>query len=316
MTDDVTTERPSGPSDRELEDAVPEDTGAHQLRVGIFVLVGALSFMVLLFLLTDPATFRGRYVVTTEVPDAGGLRRGDPVQMRGVNVGRVRGFTLEGEEVTIGLEIEGEWEIPQDSHTRLTPTGLLGGRVVQVVPGNSSRMLGDGDHISGESGAGAMGAAEGLTRQAEVVMERVETLLSDPTIEGVHTSVREMESLLRTLSELTRTQGREVARLTESLNRSARGLEQATAGGEDVARAAARADSALVQINAASERLNEGSEALRTVLGRIERGEGTLGQLTTDDALYRNLNEAAEAVTRLADDIRANPRRYVNISVF
>lgn len=316
MSEETRMERPSGPSDSELEQAVPKDHGAHQLRVGAFVLLGALSFIVLLFLLTDPATFRGRYVVTTEVDNAGGLRRGDPVQMRGVNIGRVRGFTLEGQDVTIVLEIDGEWEIPQDSHTRLTPTGLLGGRVVEVVPGEAGRVLGNGEHIPGETRAGTLGTAEGLTDQAEVVMQRVESLLSEPTIEGVHASVREMESLLRTLSELTRTQSREVARLTESLNRSAQGLETAAGGGEDVARAAARADSALLELNVASGRLNRASESLQTVLTRVEQGEGTLGQLATDDALYDNLNEAALAVTRLADDIRANPRRYVNITVF
>ena len=316
MSEETGMERASGPSDRELERAVPEDTGAHHLRVGIFVLLGALSFLTLLFLLTDPALFRGRYVVTTEVASAGGLRPGDPVQMRGVNIGRVRGFNLEGEGVTIGLEIEGEWEIPTDSRTRLTPTGLLGGRVVEVIPGDASAVLDDGDHIPGTSGGGLMGTAEGLSQQAEGVMERVERLLDQPTIEGVHTSVREMESLLRTLSELTRSQSREVARLTESLNRSARGLEEAAAGGDDVARAAARADSALAELNVASGRLSRASEALSTVLGRIEEGEGTLGQLSTDEALYENLNEAAVAVTRLADDIRANPGRYVNMSVF
>lgn len=316
MSEETKMERGSGPSDRELDEAVPEDTGAHHLRVGIFVLLGGLTFMILLFLLTDPALFRGRYVITTEVANAGGLRPGDPVQMRGVNVGRVRGFTLQGDDVTIGLEIDGEWDIPQDSHARLTPTGLLGGRVVEVVPGESARALDDGDHLPGRAQAGVVGAAEGLTAQAETVMQRVESLLSEPTIEGVHGSVREMESLLRSLSELTRTQSREVARLTESLNRSARGLEAAAAGGEDVARAAARADSALIRLNTASGRLSEASEALRTVLGRIERGEGTLGQLTTDDALYQNLNEAAQAVTRLADDIRTNPQRYVNLTVF
>lgn len=316
MSEEKRMERRSGPSDSELDLAAPKDHGAHQIRVGIFVLVGALSFIVLLFLLTDPGTFRNRYVVTTDVADAGGLRRGDPVRMRGVNIGRVRGFTLEGEDVTIALEIEGGWEIPRDSHTRLTPTGLLGGRVVEVVPGDAGQVLGSGDHIPGRTRTGTLGAAEGLSDRAEVVMERVESLLSEPTIEGVHASVREMESLLRALSELTRTQSQEVARLTESLNRSARGLEEAAGGGEDIARAAARADSALLQLNVTSGRLSRASESLQAVLTRVERGEGTLGQLATDDALYDNLNQAALAVTRLADDIRANPRRYVNVSVF
>ena len=39
------------------------------------------------------------------VPDAGGVRRGDPVQMRGVNIGRVVGFGMVPEGVEIRLEL-------------------------------------------------------------------------------------------------------------------------------------------------------------------------------------------------------------------
>ena len=42
--------------------------------------------------------------VLTAVTDAGGLRRGDPVQMRGVNIGRVVGFDMAPNGVEIRLE--------------------------------------------------------------------------------------------------------------------------------------------------------------------------------------------------------------------
>ena len=50
--------------------------------------------------------------------------------------------------------------------------------------------------------------------------------------------------------------------------------------------------------------------------GRIERGEGTLGKLTTDDSLYVNLNHAVANLNQLTTDIRANPRKYLSVSVF
>ena len=57
------------------------------MRIGVFVLIGLAASVYLLYLLTDPATFRGRYKVTTSVENVMGLRKGDPVQMRGVNIG-------------------------------------------------------------------------------------------------------------------------------------------------------------------------------------------------------------------------------------
>ena len=50
---------------------------------------------------TDAATFRGRYIITTFVPNAGGIRRGDPVQMRGVNIGRVTDFQMVPDGVAV-----------------------------------------------------------------------------------------------------------------------------------------------------------------------------------------------------------------------
>ena len=45
----------------------------HELTVGLFVILGGLAGLATLFLLTDPALFRGRYVVRTVVQDAAGV---------------------------------------------------------------------------------------------------------------------------------------------------------------------------------------------------------------------------------------------------
>jgi phospholipid/cholesterol/gamma-HCH transport system substrate-binding protein len=115
---------------------------------------------------------------------------------------------------------------------------------------------------------------------------------------------------------VTHEQRATLGRLTESLARSAEGIESAAAAGPDVASAISRADSAMAMLSAASENLDEISSSLRTVLARIEAGEGTLGRLSTDDALYQNLNEAAAAASALLKDLQENPNRYINISIF
>ncbi len=51
-------------------------------------------------------------------------------------------------------------------------------------------------------------------------------------------------------------------------------------------------------------------------MGRIDRGEGTLGKLTRDDKLYNNLNEAAVNFSKLTEDIRKQPKRYLKLSFF
>ena len=89
-------------SDEELAGAAPKKSGGKDMLIGIFVLSGLLAFVAILFLLTDPATMRGRYMLVTTVQDAGGVRRGDPVQMRGVIIGRINGF-LAGDKVLVSF---------------------------------------------------------------------------------------------------------------------------------------------------------------------------------------------------------------------
>ena len=97
-----------------------------EVWVGLFVIVGDRDDRHRSFVLTDAAMFRGRYIVTTTSPNAGGIRKGDPVQMRGVNIGRILGFPIAQRGVSIRLEIEGEYQIPADSHVELKSSGLLG----------------------------------------------------------------------------------------------------------------------------------------------------------------------------------------------
>ena len=80
------------PTDAELLAAVPRKATGRQARLGLFVIVGLLSFVTVLYWMTDPATFRGRYMLVTTMEDAGGVRGGDPVSMKGIIICRVHDF--------------------------------------------------------------------------------------------------------------------------------------------------------------------------------------------------------------------------------
>lgn len=304
------------PSDEEIREAVPPRAEGKELRIGAFVLVGVLSAFVALYLLTDPSTFRGRYTVTTTVEDAGGLRAGDPVQMRGVNIGRVQRFEMVDDAVRVSLEIEGEWRMPSDSRVRLVSLGLLGGRIVEVLPGTSRDPLEPRGHLPGEMVEGLSEAAGSLGGQAGTVLERIQELLGEPTVESLRASAVELRVLMGTLSELAAAQSEELGRLTSTLNRSASGLEEVTASGPQVARAIARADSTMALLNGTSAALNSAVSSLQAFLEGVERGQGTLGQLATNDSVYQNLNLALESVHLLATDLREHPERYLKLAIF
>lgn len=306
-------------SDEEILKSTPRGSGGKEAQVGVFVLLGLISFVVVLFWMTDPATLRGRYMLVTEVDNAGGVRAGDPVQMQGVNIGRVHDFEmLEDNQVVITMEIEGEWGIPIGSQTVMGEAGLFGGRSLEIIRGPGPGVYAEGDTLVGEgaSGSGLLSSVDELSGQAQTVLVSLNAMLNDSTVGAVQGSAQELRTLLSQLSAVTDEQRVALRELTTNLNAAAEGLESASAAGPDIASAAARADSAMVQLRATSESLDAATASLNTILGRMEQGEGTLGRLSTDESLYVNLNTAAESLTALLTDLQENPNKYINVSIF
>ena len=48
----------------------------------------------------------------------------------------------------------------------------------------------------------------------------------------------------------------------------------------------------------------------------MNKGEGTAGQLFTNDSLYINMNNSIASLDLLLKDVKANPKKYVHFSLF
>lgn len=303
----------------------PPVRGKHQeLWVGLFVILGTLTTVYLLLTLTDAAMFRGRYIVSSTVKDASGVRKGDPVQMLGVGIGRVQKFLIDQSgTVTLYLEIEGEYNsIPTDSRVELVSAGMLGGMVARVIPGAGHEMARNGSALTGELPPTMQQQVEEAANEAKKTFARVQTLLSDPMIKDSQSSVRELDQLLKRLSSIAIEQQKELKSLTTSMRAASENMEKATSR-EEIDRAMKRLDTLSASAERTANTVETSTKALDAVLGRIQRGEGTLGKLSTDDVLYTNLNKTLETVNatslemkNLLADLKANPKKYLKVSVF
>ena len=63
------------------------------------------------------------------------------------------------------------------------------------------------------------------------------------------------------------------------------------------------------------DRLTAMSGRLDKVMTGLEQGEGTAGQLLRDKQLYENMNGAVGDLRKLVQDIRADPKKYLNVKV-
>jgi len=318
------TEAPQGsgrrtPSDQEIATHLPLGTTGREARVGIFVILGLVSFLVVLYSLTSPAMFRGRTILYSVVDDAGGVRAGDPIQMRGINVGRVDNFEMGGDGlVTITLEIEAGYEVPLGSSTRLGAAGMFGGRTVELVPTLAATSHVGGDTIPGVGGSagGILGSMDELSGQTSSVLTQLESFLSDETIGSVQGGARELEATLTQLQGLIRDQGGAMGSLIETLQASAEGIDGALEAGPELASAISRADSVMATLNRTSATLDGTLTSVRSVLFKVDSGQGTVGRLVNDPALYKAYLDLSQQMTSFLQDFRDNPKKYINISLF
>lgn len=301
----------------------PPSRGRHrEIWVGLFVVAGLAATLVTLAVMTDAALFRGRYIVGTNVPNAGGIRKGDPVQMRGVNIGRIMGFTIAEEGVDMRLEIEGEFPIPKDSRVEVKASGLLGGMVAEVIPGTSTQVMGWGDRIPGASGVGLFDKMDTLAGEADKVARKVQGLLSEETVKDLQGGAAGARASLEQLQGILKEQRGELRALTASLRRSSEGLET-VATGPELDRTVKRVDELVQKLDGTIGTLDRSARSLDSILGRMDRGEGTLGKLSTDETLYdnaaeatANLNKATVELNKLLADFQAHPRKYINLKIF
>ena len=51
-------------------------------------------------------------------------------------------------------------------------------------------------------------------------------------------------------------------------------------------------------------------------MAKINSGSGSVGNLISDEKLYKELAQASQNLSLLLADLKENPKRYINVTVF
>jgi phospholipid/cholesterol/gamma-HCH transport system substrate-binding protein len=69
-------------------------------------------------------------------------------------------------------------------------------------------------------------------------------------------------------------------------------------------------------ISATIENAKESLKEVNLILYDIQHGDGTLTHLIKDSTMYYSVNIMLEEATRLIENIKTEPKRYVQFSIF
>jgi len=119
-----------------------------ELTVGLFVLAGILCLGYLSIKLARMEVLGGDgYEIYAIFSNTGGLKEGASVVIAGVEVGRVKGITIEDYEAKVAINLKEGLEIQEDAIASVKTKGLIGEKYVQITPGGSEEIIPPGGSI-------------------------------------------------------------------------------------------------------------------------------------------------------------------------
>lgn len=304
---------------------------SNETKVGILTIV-ALTILILGFnFLKGKDVLTKRKKIYAVFGDLGPLSKSNEVKINGYVIGSV--YELEAKDkmvsgVVATINLTEDVNIPKDSRAYIS-SPLVGSSFIIIEKGNSTEFLEPGDTLLTRVDAGILDDVKAqLTPTLSKVRGVLDTL--SVTLSGVNGVINSeaRTNLQQTLANLNRASSalnglldNQTGPLAATLN-NARDITTNLKNNNDsinriISNAKQFSDQlARVAIQPTIDSLNAMIADMKSSLSKLKTSEGSLGALLNDRTLYDKLNDLILSGEILIDDLRANPRRYVNLSIF
>lgn len=124
---------------------------AMETVVGIFVVIGIVCVGYMTIKLGKVQIFGGNeYPLSARFTSVAGLRVGSPVEIFGINVGRVDKLYLDQNRAmaVVRMEIRNGMKVYSDGSATIKTSGLIGDKYVRIDPGGAGDLLKPGSWIT------------------------------------------------------------------------------------------------------------------------------------------------------------------------
>ncbi len=320
---------------------------SNEVKVGILAIVAiALSYWGYKFIMGKNVLLKSN-IYKVYYPRVDRMQVGTNVYINGIEVGSVANLRLlpdDAQNVEVILDIEPGVRLPKDTRAVLVSTGFMGGKAIKLEydrPCSGDDCLDKGATLKGEYRdlLGSMvGTPEDMEEYIDPIQQSLEELLNSQLGYESETplgrSVQELEVVLSNLTTTTARLNGLLASSSDNINGTFENLEAITGNleknREKIDNILAGTEAFTTQLGAVDlkqtlEEVNATVAGLQATLAsadlamagvtqtvdRLNAGEGTLGKLLQDEALYRNLNDMTTRADSLFNDLQERPYRYV-----
>ena len=292
-----------------------------EFRVGLIALIaGVLLYYGFNYLKgTDVLTQTNRFYVVYD--HINGLASGSPVNIKGMQVGRVAwlNFDQSTGRIVVAMDLQGDITLGDSTIAELSSAGFLGGEVIILSEKINRDYFSPGDTLIAKVDPGLseiIDSAKPITDNIQVTVRRINEILLG--MEGFGESLRsvvgnldtvlvDVKNVLQENDEKISTTFSRIDTLIMTMNSAVEPIEGILRNLEEVSNTVK--DAELQQTIASTNTLLAN---LNTTLDSLTNSQGTIGKLISEDSLYQNLNQTLVDLDKLLIHLNNYPRDFMS----
>ena len=258
------------------------------IRAGIFVTVIIIILISAWVWLANVKIRGNSQGVMIRFSDVSGLKINDPVKVRGVEKGSIKSIEFRQDHIEVKILIDPKLTLYSDAYAEILDVAMISGtKYVSLDVGHSGVLLSKNTVIPGKASLGIPLSMIGdLGDKAGKILSIIETA---ELMQSISAILHNLEETTSELSKIVTDNQSDLRTTTKTLRESSAILKEL---GTKLSITTTKADS---------------------LISDIKNGKGTMGKLVTDDSLYQEFTSTLTALRELAQDIKANPRKYIKI---
>jgi phospholipid/cholesterol/gamma-HCH transport system substrate-binding protein len=240
-------------------------------------------------------------------------------------VGKVKSidFNENYNKIKVTFSLREDLTFSNQSTAQLYEAGLIGGKAIAILPKYDTGTVIQSDDVLpsnikpgltelvNQQIAPLQDKIEGLLTSADSLFAGVSNVMNYETQKNIKASLDGLTTTVDNINSLSFSMNRLVTSNEKTLNATLNNLNEVTGNLSQLTDSLNQ-----MPLMATVKNFEVTSEQLKVIIGRLEEGEGSMGQLLNDKTLYDNLVNSSNALDALLTDLKAHPKRYVHFSIF
>jgi len=291
-----------------------------EFRVGVFVIFALAIFVFAIVWIQGYSLRQDNYELNVIFEEVGSLAKGDPVMVSGIRKGKVTDLNLVDEGVEVVLILSNDVVLKKDAVVTVKNIGLMGERFVAVKQGKSDELLDTSIPFPGSYDTGipeVMGMmGEMITELRNLVLALKNSVASEENLDKISATIRNFEELSGSILDYLNRNHDNLDKTAQNFLAASKSLNKMISGNvEKVDTTLMRVDNVAARMETIVSDLEQVAKAAHEFADNLNQGDGTLQMMVDDRRLYDDLRKTADNLDDLINDIRENPKKYIQLKV-